>query len=84
MLANYGIQTQTPTEVEPVEIWNSAELVKVRTIQLLIFKQGYIYIINFQTGVYILLIFKQGYIYFELLIFKDFEVFPLFIPNIFF
>ncbi|XP_023336391.1 probable phosphorylase b kinase regulatory subunit beta isoform X4 [Eurytemora carolleeae] len=29
MLANYGIQTQTPTEVEPVEIWNSAELVKV-------------------------------------------------------
>ena len=58
MLANYGIQTQTPTEVEPVEIWNSAELVKVRTIQLLIF--------------------KQGYVYFELLIFKDFEVFPPF------
>ena len=43
MMANYGIQTQTPTEVEPVEIWNSAELVKVRTIQLLFFKQEYIY-----------------------------------------
>lgn len=29
MLANYGIQTQTPTEVEPVQIWPAGELVKV-------------------------------------------------------
>jgi len=29
MLANYGIQTQTPTEVEPVQIWPPGELVKV-------------------------------------------------------
>jgi len=29
MLANYGIQTQTPTEVEPVQIWPPSELVKV-------------------------------------------------------
>ena len=29
MLANYGIQTQTPTEVEPVQIWSPKELVKV-------------------------------------------------------
>jgi len=29
MLANYGIQTQTPTEVEPVQIWPPNELVKV-------------------------------------------------------
>ena len=25
MLANYGIQTQTPTEVEPVQIWPPGE-----------------------------------------------------------
>lgn len=29
MMANYGIQTQTPLEVEPVQIWSSAQLVKV-------------------------------------------------------
>jgi len=29
MLANYGIQTQTPTEVEPVQIWPPGELVRV-------------------------------------------------------
>ena len=29
MLANYGIQTQTPTEVEPVQIWPPCELVRV-------------------------------------------------------
>lgn len=29
MMANYGIQTQTPREVEPVQIWSSAQLVKV-------------------------------------------------------
>lgn len=29
MMANYGIQTQTPLEVEPVQIWSSSELVKV-------------------------------------------------------
>jgi len=29
MLANYGIQTQTPTEVEPVQIWPPNELVRV-------------------------------------------------------
>jgi len=29
MLANYGIQTQTPTEVEPVQIWPPSELVRV-------------------------------------------------------
>ena len=40
MLANYGIQTQTPTEVEPVEIWNSAELVKVTTFNVL---QGFLF-----------------------------------------
>ena len=28
MLANYGIQTQTPTEVEPVQIWPPGELVR--------------------------------------------------------
>lgn len=27
MMATYGIQTQTPHEVEPVEIWSSAQLV---------------------------------------------------------
>ena len=31
MLANYGIQTQTPTEVEPVQIWPPGDLVKVFT-----------------------------------------------------
>ena len=31
MLANYGILTQTPTEVEPVQIWPPGELVKVLT-----------------------------------------------------
>jgi len=29
MLANYGIQTQTPHEVEPVQIWSPSEMVKV-------------------------------------------------------
>ena len=29
MMATYGIQTQTPHEVEPVQIWSSKELVKV-------------------------------------------------------
>lgn len=29
MMANYGIQTQTPLEVEPVQIWSSAQLVRV-------------------------------------------------------
>ena len=29
MLANYGIQTQTPHEVEPVQIWSPCQLVKV-------------------------------------------------------
>jgi len=32
MLANYGIQAQTPTEVEPVQIWPPSELVKVFTL----------------------------------------------------
>ena len=31
MLANYGVQTQTPTEVEPVQIWPPGEMVKVLT-----------------------------------------------------
>lgn len=29
MMATYGIQTQTPHQVEPVQIWSSAQLVKV-------------------------------------------------------
>ncbi|KAG1714606.1 putative phosphorylase b kinase regulatory subunit beta [Nymphon striatum] len=29
MMATYGIQTQTPHEVEPVQIWSPSELVKV-------------------------------------------------------
>ncbi|BET00920.1 Phosphorylase B kinase [Nesidiocoris tenuis] len=29
MMATYGIQTQTPHEVEPVQIWSSNELIKV-------------------------------------------------------
>lgn len=29
MLATYGISTQTPHEVEPVEIWPSWRMVKV-------------------------------------------------------
>ncbi|XP_025426004.1 probable phosphorylase b kinase regulatory subunit beta isoform X2 [Sipha flava] len=29
MMATYGIQTQTPHEVEPVQIWSSTQLVKV-------------------------------------------------------
>ncbi|XP_017774293.1 PREDICTED: probable phosphorylase b kinase regulatory subunit beta isoform X2 [Nicrophorus vespilloides] len=29
MMATYGIQTQTPHEVEPVQIWSSSQLVKV-------------------------------------------------------
>jgi len=28
MLANYGIQSQTPMQIEPIEIWPPAELVK--------------------------------------------------------
>ena len=31
MLANYGIQTQTPTEVEPVQILPPGELVRLLT-----------------------------------------------------
>ncbi|CAG9825330.1 unnamed protein product [Phaedon cochleariae] len=31
MMATYGIQTQTPHEVEPVQIWSSSQLVKVYT-----------------------------------------------------
>ncbi|XP_073999627.1 probable phosphorylase b kinase regulatory subunit beta isoform X2 [Rhodnius prolixus] len=29
MMATYGIQTQTPHEVEPVQVWSSSQLVKV-------------------------------------------------------
>lgn len=29
VLATYGIQTQTPTEIEPVQIWSQWEMVKV-------------------------------------------------------
>ncbi|KAI7690073.1 putative phosphorylase b kinase regulatory subunit beta [Sarcoptes scabiei] len=29
MMATYGIQTQTPVEVEPVKIWSSSQLVKI-------------------------------------------------------
>lgn len=29
MMATYGIQTQTPHEVEPVQIWAPSQLVKV-------------------------------------------------------
>merc|ERR1719209_7928 len=29
MLANYGIQTQTPTEVEPVQVWPPGEMVRL-------------------------------------------------------
>lgn len=29
MMATYGIQTQTPHEVEPVQIWSSTQLVNV-------------------------------------------------------
>lgn len=29
MMATYGIQTQTPHEVEPVQIWSSSQLVGV-------------------------------------------------------
>lgn len=29
MMATYGIQTQTPHEVEPVQIWSSNQLVNV-------------------------------------------------------
>jgi len=32
MMATYGIQTQTPHEVEPVQIWSSTELMKVRHV----------------------------------------------------
>ncbi len=28
MLANYGIQSQTPKQIEPIEIWPPCELVK--------------------------------------------------------
>lgn len=28
MLANYGIQSQTPHQIEPIEIWPPGELVK--------------------------------------------------------
>lgn len=31
MMGTYGIQTQTPHEVEPVQIWPPGELVKVRS-----------------------------------------------------
>ena len=29
MMATYGIQTQTPHEVEPVQIWSSTQLIQV-------------------------------------------------------
>lgn len=29
MMATYGIQTQTPHEVEPVQIWSSTQLIEV-------------------------------------------------------
>ena len=29
VLATYGIQTQTPNEIEPVQIWSHSEMVKV-------------------------------------------------------
>lgn len=29
MMATYGIQTQTPHEVEPVQIWSPKQLMKV-------------------------------------------------------
>lgn len=29
MLMTYGIQTQTPHEVEPVQIWSSMQLIKI-------------------------------------------------------
>ena len=29
MMATYGIQTQTPHQVEPVQIWSSSQLVKI-------------------------------------------------------
>lgn len=29
MLMTYGIQTQTPHEVEPVQIWSSTQLIKI-------------------------------------------------------
>ncbi|GBM73157.1 putative phosphorylase b kinase regulatory subunit beta, partial [Araneus ventricosus] len=29
MMATYGIHTQTPHEVEPVQIWSPSQLVKV-------------------------------------------------------
>lgn len=29
MMATYGIQTQTPHEVEPVQIWSSTQLIKI-------------------------------------------------------
>lgn len=35
MMATYGIQTQTPHEVEPVQIWSSTELMKVRIIHFI-------------------------------------------------
>lgn len=28
-MATYGIQTQTPHEVEPVQIWSSTQLIKI-------------------------------------------------------
>ena len=31
-LATYGIQTQTPTQVEPIQIWPPSELMKVSII----------------------------------------------------
>lgn len=31
MLANYGIQAQTPHQVEPIELWPPSELVKVHS-----------------------------------------------------
>jgi len=37
MMATYGIQTQTPHEVEPVQIWSSTELMKVRIVLVLFF-----------------------------------------------
>ena len=36
MLQTYGIQTQTPHEVEPVQIWDPSQLVKVVLLLLLL------------------------------------------------
>ena len=37
-LNTYGIQTQTPQQVEPIQIWAQHELVKVRHALSFVFK----------------------------------------------